>query len=436
MIRKFGCGLLLAAACGLVSANESELSLEQALTLAGKRQVPVIVDFYAPWCYSCYYMEQHVLVGEEWAAARGDALLVGVDVDSAEGAEIRDRYGIRPLPSYLVLDPQGDELGRIGGERTPRQFYSELSAIRAKGAPLKALQDRAADGDADALSAALALFHARYDATAGLGWYERLPAKAREAAETDARAQNWLGRLRFMQRATIGDAQACIASGETVLAADIGCDRPYELSRYEQCLKELPADERRARLSAQIPAMRRLVDEKALVRPPQCADQRSAVVVTAELYDAVGQGDEAQALLARAAADARERLGGDLQSDRNLADNLRVFLDAAGNEAELDALYPELIEAYPQDYVYANRYARKLAQRGLNEQALPYFESASERAYGVNRLRNAYDWAGALQALGRAAEARKVLAAAIKANGPFFPEELARLKQQLVALRQ
>lgn len=437
MLRQWFVAALLGSLGGgaVASSQNADPGIDEAMRQARQQQVPVIVDFYAPWCYSCYYMAQHVLVGADWDTARGDAIVVGVDVDSAEGAALKQRWGIKPLPSYLVLNPDAEELGRIGGERTPEQFYAEIAAIRSRGAPLEKLQARAAQGEAAAAVEALALYHARYEAEAGLEWFDSLDKSKRDRLEADSQVQARLDRLRLMQAAADEDIAACLATGEKVLAADPGCERPYEVSRYVACTTQLEPAERKSRLLAQIPAMQSLVDDKALVRPPLCADQRSAVTVTAELYEATGQADKAQALLERAATDARERLAGDLKSDRNLADNLRVFLAAANDTSALDVLYPQLIAAYPQDYVYANRFARSLAARGLDEQALPYFRAAADRAYGVNRLRNASSHADSLHALGRDKDAIKVLASAIKANGPFFPDELAELKRQMRELR-
>ena len=89
--------------------------------------------------------------------------------------------------------------------------------------------------------------------------------------------------------------------------------------------------------------------------------------------------------------------------------------------------------AYPEDYVYANRYARVLAARGAHEQARPWFAKASGKAYGINRLKNAQARMQSLLALKRGDEARQVAAEALKANGPWFPEETAKLKALLSA---
>ena len=104
---------------------------------------------------------------------------------------------------------------------------------------------------------------------------------------------------------------------------------------------------------------------------------------------------------------------------------------AAGRLAELEALLARLVKAWPGDYVYACRYGKVLAQQGKHAEALPYYEQSMAKVYGSNRLRTAELHAKSLQALKRNAEARKVLAEALKASGPFFPEDAARVKAQL-----
>jgi hypothetical protein len=54
-------------------------------------------------------------------------------------------------------------------------------------------------------------------------------------------------------------------------------------------------------------------------------------------------------------------------------------------------------------------------------------------AYGINRLKNAQARVASLKALNRTDEARQVVAETLKANGPWFPEEAAKLKALLSA---
>jgi hypothetical protein len=166
----------------------------------------------------------------------------------------------------------------------------------------------------------------------------------------------------------------------------------------------------------------------------RCADERSIVLGAADLHQALGDASAEKRALDRAIDDVKDRIGGQVGRDRNLADNLRVYLDRAGRVAELDQLFPRLIEAWPEDYVYPYRHARSLAERGKHAEAVPLYEQAAAKTYGVNKLRIAALRAKSLQALGRDAEAREVLAQALADNGPWFPEDAAKLKALLATL--
>ena len=92
---------------------------------------------------------------------------------------------------------------------------------------------------------------------------------------------------------------------------------------------------------------------------------------------------------------------------------------------------PKLMAAYPDDYVYAYRYGRSLLERGKPAEALPYLEQASAKAFGINRLSVATLRVKALLALNRRVDAENVVAATLKQNGPWFPEQAAKLKAAL-----
>ena len=98
---------------------------------------------------------------------------------------------------------------------------------------------------------------------------------------------------------------------------------------------------------------------------------------------------------------------------------------------ELDALYPKLIAAYPDDYVYPYRFGKSLLERDKPAAALPLLEKAAEKAYGENRLEVAMQRVKALKALHRQSDAEKVVADALEQNGQWFPEQVDKLKAEL-----
>lgn len=415
--------------------------LEAALKTAGSRQLPVLVDFHAPWCYSCYYMAQQVLVGPKWQAIERRTVVVTLDADSPEGAYWKTLWNVKALPSYVLLKAQtgGDnrytELGRILAEQRQDEFIAHVDEILRRSSTLEDVQAQAAKGGGAGLKAvrqALEIYRARYDA-AGLAWYRGLPAAVRRTYDRDSGVRLALARLELLQAAQTNDAARCQQIAPQVFEGELACERPYEISRWRECTASLPKEQRQPLLEQQKLPMQRLVDQKVFGQTGLCADQRSAVLELAGLYRDLGQKSESDALLRKAAARIESTAGKRLAADRNAADNWRVYLEELGDRAALDRLYPRLIQAWPDDYVYAFRYGRNLLARGDALGALPYLEQAAEKAYGQNRLKVAEQRVKALRELDLDAEARRVVAEALQANGPWFTEDVARLKASIAA---
>lgn len=423
-------GLLAVSAGALAEAPASGADpVPAAMEQARARRVPVLIDFTAPWCYSCYYMARNVLTGPEWERAKRETVVVELDADSPVGARWMAAWSVKAMPTYLLFKPDGAELGRILGEQTRGDFYTWLFTTAGRDS-LEAVKARVTDASDASVARArevLRAYHARYDASAGLNWFQSLAPTLRAALARDQKASSWVARLELQRAAADKDATACANAAPLALDGNLGCERPYEVDKVMACTASLPEAQRRSLLRPQAELMKLLLDKRVLSNY-RCADERSIVLVSADLSQALGDAKAEAATLDRAITDLKARIGGDLKKDRNLSDNLRVYLDRAGRTEDLDQMLPMLIEAYPEDYVYPYRHARSLAARGRHAEAAPLYEQAAARTYGVNTLRIAELRARSLQALGRTGEARAVLDEALQANGPWFPEDAARLK--------
>ena len=79
-------------------------------THTGRSGLPVLVDFWAPWCGPCQMMAP---VLERTAQQRATSLQVG-KVNTDEQPELAGRFNIRSIPT-LILFRGGREIGRQSG---------------------------------------------------------------------------------------------------------------------------------------------------------------------------------------------------------------------------------------------------------------------------------------------------------------------------------
>ena len=84
--------------------------------------VPVIVDFWAPWCKPCDAIEPHLReLAETWAER---VRLVRVNID--EEAGLSGRYGVLSLPT-VILFAEGEPKATAYGAHPRATFEREFA---------------------------------------------------------------------------------------------------------------------------------------------------------------------------------------------------------------------------------------------------------------------------------------------------------------------
>lgn len=95
-------------------------------SLVGNSSVPVLVDFWAPWCGPC-----RMAMPELEKLARHDAGEVLVaKVNTEEQGWLAQRFGIQSIPT-MVLFSHGSEVARISGARSAADLQRFVAQAQA-----------------------------------------------------------------------------------------------------------------------------------------------------------------------------------------------------------------------------------------------------------------------------------------------------------------
>jgi thioredoxin len=90
----------------------------------GSSDVPVVVEFWAPWCPPCAAMAPVLAaVAEE---GRGSLRVGRVNVDDHPG--LGARYGVAGVPTFVVF-VAGEPRGRVVGARNRQAFAAALDDL-------------------------------------------------------------------------------------------------------------------------------------------------------------------------------------------------------------------------------------------------------------------------------------------------------------------
>lgn len=109
-----------------VSLPFAPLSFDEALIRARAEKKLVFVDVTADWCGWCTRMDEDVFSNARvQRALLDDYIPIKVDADRG-GRKVAVRYRVTGLPAFLLVNGDGEVVGRFDGYRSVDSFLHEL----------------------------------------------------------------------------------------------------------------------------------------------------------------------------------------------------------------------------------------------------------------------------------------------------------------------
>lgn len=82
-----------------------------------------IYDFYATWCNPCKALAKTL----ETIELPEDIELIKIDVEEDENEELITKFRIKNVPVLVIVDEEGNELKRVGGNISKSQIIEFIT---------------------------------------------------------------------------------------------------------------------------------------------------------------------------------------------------------------------------------------------------------------------------------------------------------------------
>lgn len=403
-----------------------------ALECAKQKDLPLVVDLWAPWCHTCLSMKTTVFKDPAMAAMASRFVFAAIDTDRENNAAAVARLPLSAWPTFYVLAPEdGSVLARFAGGASLAQF----TAFLEHGAAART----AVEGAAKHLLAAERAITAKDLATA----QAELEAALAAAPPTWVRTPDALVSL-ISTRRKRGDHAGCFALAQEKLDATGSAASATDFTGYGlTCAEALAKDpEKTADIATyRERAAKRLEALLAGSNALSLDDRSDAMSYWREALKAAGKADEAtavaekqKALLEDAIAKAADPVAASTYNYQ-LAD---VSI-ALGRPLDAVALLEESATALPSEYDPPARLGWVYLEAGKLDEAATWTDKALALVYGPRKARVLVQRATIEKKRGDVA-AEKKFRAEIVALWESLPAEqknadaLAKAKADLAAL--
>jgi thiol-disulfide isomerase/thioredoxin len=213
------------------------IALISAIPSTAATAEPVLLDFHAQWCGPCRQMRPAVA-----QLSRKGYPVKSIDIDAAP--ELKEKYGVDAVPTFIVVDSQDRVLGRTSGSQPAAQlarFY--LDAKASAQPPANSRAHSSGDGDDEADSKAEQDDSGRAAAATPGRPDESATPEEEEKKQAEPEFQNpkpWetVVRIRVLAQGSIGYGSGTVIQSTDKESLILTCAHIFKLDGFRQAVPE------------------------------------------------------------------------------------------------------------------------------------------------------------------------------------------------------
>jgi thioredoxin-like negative regulator of GroEL len=90
-------------------------SYPEAIAMAERDNVPLVLDFYTDWCAPCKKFDKDLEKNDPMRATVARLILCKINAEQEDGIELAKAHAIKVYPTFILVGPDGEQLVRWGG---------------------------------------------------------------------------------------------------------------------------------------------------------------------------------------------------------------------------------------------------------------------------------------------------------------------------------
>lgn len=414
--------------------SAAEVKKDNEPFVAGKT---TLLKFSAPWCPACIRLQSETMNKPEVKALLGKVSVQEINIDLVENEKISDYYGVKAIPTVILVNEMGAEIKRWLDYQPVKTFAAELKTALKETDTVNQLTTKAEAGDV------VAATKLGYNAYNKMNWNDAIKWFSYSKAEKDLNyklsaeinlAQDDLGGNEESKKAYV----QALEKGFTLTTSVVDQAR-WKLDHMEQ-LKELKknidADAIKA-LENQLTELKSQKDLGALFAKSTLGDntnfEKAEVLdMIKRLYTLADKKEQSQKVQTEILA-AIDKVKLSTKTPGQMISAIWYYTQAEAPQ-KAEQLLKQLIKDYDKTYVYYQRYASFLSKQKRFDEALAQANLALQFKEGNEPQLNLVK-VKILKELGKKDEALALIESTLKIT-ETYPNKYKRTQTALIDLKK